>query len=323
MHLPNGRVKGGRIHRLKLVQWSDGTSSIYDSDLVRTFDLYKQEIGLKRLTFKPKNPLVQLPLDPFHQDANSELIYKNNILTLRPKDEIDIFRSKIQIIAEKGFLLVRSDQSLKRSVGPLTQALSLLQRGRICLVAGQEKKTVTLNFSGQDNPVPAGPMFNEEDFINSFIRMYVEYCRRLSGSNLRSFGFAIDYLIDGCANLGSIESRAISLYTALEILDNSRTLDKNTTAKIFDIDNNTADLICRVRNGLVHEGLDLRSAIIKKGYEIIGRSACNSFSGINLNASKSELKHEFFALLMDKLLLYVCRLIGISMNADRFGVRHP
>lgn len=320
--LPNGRVSGGRIHSLRLVQWSGGTSSVYDSDLVRTFDLYTQEVGLKRLTFKPKNPLVQLPIDPFHQDANSELVYKNNILRLRPKDQIVIFRSKILITAEKGFLLVRSDQSLKRSIGPLTQALSLLQRGRICLVAGLEKKIVTLNFLGQDNPVPAGSMFDEEDLFCSFIRMYVEFYRRLSGSDLRSFHFAIDYLIDGCANLGSIESRAISLYTALEILDNSRTLDKNTIAKMFDIDVNTADLICKVRNSLVHEGLDLSGAIIRKGCEIQERSSCQ-FSGVNLKASKSKLEHDFFALLMDKLLLHVCRVIGVSMTADRFGTRHP
>ena len=75
------------------------------------------------------------------------------------------------------------------------------------------------------------------------------------------FHRAAHYFLEGLAASTSSEVKTISLLTCLEIIDGARSLDRRAVADTLGIPDEEADLIRRVRNHVLHDGLSLSAAV--------------------------------------------------------------
>lgn len=313
LQLPTAKVSNGKIGNLRIIESSTINSSIFQSDLVRAFSLYKSEVGLCRLVFKPKSSTVKLMVSPFDPSGESELVYFNSILKTKTTELIRLGRGKSILVAEKDFVLIRSENSLRDKEYALTQSLSLLQRGRICLVASQVKNEVRLNFRSQNNTEPGGRIFAEREKDIEFIQAFVSHDRKSQGNKKRRFRRFVNYLIDGCSSTSSVEAMVISLFTALEIIVDENTLQKGTVTKLLGTSAFDGDLAVKVRNSLIHEGRDLADAVqyqvsVLKRYSVQVESCWYRDT-----YSNPKISHGFHEFLMNALLRYVCVRIGVKL----------
>ncbi len=313
LQLPTAEVKDEKINNLRIVESSTINSSIFESDLVRAFSLYKSEVGLCSLVFKPKSSIVKLLVEPFEPSGVSELVYFNSILKTKTTEEVSLGKGKTIIVAEKDFLLVRSENSLRNKEYAFTQSLSLLQRGRICLVAAQTKNEVRLNFRTQNNVEPGGRIFADREKEIEFVKAFVLHDGKLNGNEKTRFRRFIDYLIDGCSSTSSVEAMVISLFTALEIIDDDDTLQKGTVANLLDVSAFDGDLAVKIRNSLIHEGRDLADSVLYQVSVLKTHNVKIRSCWYRDAHSKPKISHGFHEFLMNALLKYACKRIEVTV----------
>jgi len=267
--LPIGKIYSKELKGLKIKSIIPGTQSIYDSILVRAFGLYKQEIGISTIIFYPTTSIISFNCSWFN-DQKSELIYLNSKLIV-PSLGFNLNRKFVEINADRDIIIAKSEQlNLLDKQELLYRVLSLLNGGRIVFRTGTWKNYIHINFLKPNLTKSIGPLFpySDRDKIKIFIEKYCEYELRLNDDSKHKFIMFIEYLLDGLSIRSNIEVALISLYTAMEIIDESQTLDKTSLARTFNIDINLSDFIIRVRNKLIHEGLTVERAIRKSAEEI-------------------------------------------------------
>lgn len=313
--LPTALIPSGKVSRLKLSDQSLMNSSVHESDLVQAFSLHAGEPGMCKLIFKPSQQYIPFTIEHLDTNTRSELVFTNTIISPIGKWEFDIGRSASTLAGEKNILILRSDASLFRIRNTISNALSLLQRGRICLLATQQEKYITLNFKSQGQVQPAGRLFPKNSVLNvTFLKKYISYENKLKGNEKIKFHRFVDYTINGCASLESLENQLISLYTALEIIDNSRTLNKTSLRDALKIKLSDAEIAVKIRNSLIHNGANVGPAIQECIAELRSRGVAVDSAWYSDTSSGSKNAKEFHKFLLDKIIRYIFATIGIVIQ---------
>lgn len=312
INFPLGNVKDAVLPNLLLINISPGTMSIYDSSLIRTLRLYKTEVGLTKLIFTPKKSLIQLPINDISSTNESELIFFDNRLSTKAGLLTKIGNRKLTLTGDRNILIVRAKQNLILKRDTISRALSLLQGGQILYRAGFYKTNLELNFIRRDLIRPLGPIFDESSDIEEFIEKYIAYEKSISATELHRHKLAIDYIIQGCAGSSYLENKVISLFTALEILDGSRTLNKNSIHSTLGVSIQEAELIVGVRNKLIHQGKILVDSIQTTISELnnIGRLRQTPFKISNI--AKTRIASNFRFYLLVSLLSTIINRLGMQ-----------
>lgn len=167
------------------------------------------------------------------------------------------------------FLILKSSHDLLKLKSNLENAISILQGGRTLYRIGFFKENLELSFKRIKESKPYGLIYTEETDISEFFTKFLTYLTKLSMQSKKKFELFISYFLDSCTQLINLENRIVNLFIALEIIDNSKTLNKNTLKKILDIDINDADFAIKVRNHLIHKGHTLRVSIEESRKEMV------------------------------------------------------
>jgi len=293
---PIAKVSRENLKDLQLVFLSPGPVSILDSALIRLgFFPYA---GFVTLVFRPKNPdsffvfdgLSDLP----YKDSYYELMFASSSLDIPLGVSVEFDSGRVlSLQAEgeklssqerygsylKGFVLVRSNEDLftyeYRSA--LYKVISLLNGGKVTLIGGYHlyhdnsgsKFQVGFNFStggsfisqSIGNPFKIEGYEEYQEVIYRFVRSYISHIEGLTEEEKRKFDLFTEYFIEGISMHSLLESKLITLFTALEIMDNSATLDKSSLADSYGIDIKKAEFLTKLRGRLVHNGLVSSEAI--------------------------------------------------------------
>jgi len=310
--LPLGRVRNASLKKLLLTTLAPGTMSIYDSTLVRSLSLYPKEIGLTTLTFKPQQSIVALPVADLPNDGESELVFLDNKLTTTPHLHSRIGRSSVSLTGDQHILIVRAKRNLLLDRDRLRRALSLAQGGRLLFRAGYCRRRLELNFVKAGSIRPLGIAFEALDQCSEFIEKYVAHERSVSGNELNKLIMAAEYVVDGAAGTAPLENKAISFFTALEILDGSRTLSHNTLTTTLGISRGAADLLIGVRNRLVHQGRLLGVAIEETRADLAAKGRMTALPFSVRSSEPHVVASSFRFWFLELLIATIARSVGVA-----------
>ena len=262
---PIGIITKDRLADLFATSVNRGCDSIYDSTLSRALTLRGKEEGVTKVVLHPRSSKVEFAFQPFDALAPQyELFYRGpkgaNSLIPMPQ-ELRLNPGTAVIMGDERGLVVRGVQPLSNREELIRLSLGILQGGPITVRSILEDKTLTINLSSHDGR-SSGHLHKKHDDAGLLLQGIYDFLAALSPSDWPQWSKGIYFFLQGLGGIAPLEIRAINLFTFLEIIDNTDTLDKNSLSALLDVTADEADLVCRTRNRLVHHGDHIGAAVL-------------------------------------------------------------
>jgi hypothetical protein len=262
IHTPIGELTRDQCDGFFVSRYNPGTQSIYDSTLGRALTLRGKEAGLTKLVLHPKNSRLELTFRRYDSTpAQYELFYQGAGVSLSLNQPLQLHSSEATVAGDNGTVSVEGHQSLRNYEEHIRLALGVLLGGPMTIRSILDGDTLIINLSAHEE-ASAGRLFKHHDDSGPLLQGLVDFFLSLSAPDWSRWTRATYFFLQGLGGKVPLEIRAINLYTFLEIVDNTDALDKGSVAKLLDITNDEADLLCRVRNRLTHHGENLGTALI-------------------------------------------------------------
>jgi hypothetical protein len=260
--LPNGRLSKGIYDDFFVKEYRPGTCSIYDSTLVSALDLRAGSSGIATMILVPRKCGITFDFKVLsNNEAPYELFYTNNTIRIGPQSRVEIGQLPVIIVGDTKGLTLRSVSSLLNVRDRFRVSWSVLQGAPINLRAILDGDQLTLNLSSDTHTSGLGQLVDSNDEVLSTLRYFDKFFGAMSRDDFSRWETATDFYMDGVATDRLLEFRVISLFNFLEMVDNSKTLNKTSLATLLEITDDTADVLCKVRNALIHEGKTLSDAV--------------------------------------------------------------
>lgn len=314
-------IQAMSIKSLVLIH-SSSCNSISDSLLNRAFNLEEKNSGLIKRVFRPKRNYIVFKSEDRTKDFQSELSFFDNKLSFVETLSIEFKNKKIRIEPNGKLVLVKADFNLLKIKDIIHNALAISQGLRPTYFAGIFKGEIELNFTRQRTEMGIEPIFKEPIRIAQFLEKYVHYRSQLAKNDSRKFDLFVGYIMDSFVEVLYLENRIICLFTSLEIIDNSGTLNKESLKREFGIHSDWASLIVKVRNKIIHEGFTIKDAVISS-YQDIKKYKSEKVSmpfRIEKVAQK-KLPSKFFFFLLSIMLSKVCSMISMDSKSLKIAER--
>lgn len=179
-----------------------------------------------------------------------------------------------------------------------------------------EPKTITINLADHEGKT-IGPFYrdsNGEELLNKIFN-YLFHAKLVEDNRIDSYDNnwrrltkGLYFYLQGLGGIAPIEIRVINLFTFLEIIDGSNTLDKNKISKLLGITTDEADILCKTRGSLIHNGKDIATALINSYNETASYKKapldCKLFIIDSDNKQKMTVHFYFkLAMLLNKFLI--------------------
>ena len=259
---PIGTITKDRLADFIVTSYNPGSYSIYGSTLSRALTLRGEEEGVTKVVLLPRGSRVEFVFQPFDTLAPQfELFYRGVKSSMPMPQELRLNPGRAVVMWDKGGIAVRGDQSLSNREELIRLSLGILQGGPITLRSILEDKTLTINLSSHDGR-SLGHLHKKDDDAGVLLQGIYDFLAALSPSDCARWSKGIYFFLQGLGGIAPLEIRAINFFTFLEIIDNNDTLDKNSLSALLGVTTDEADLVCRIRNRLVHYGDHIGAAVL-------------------------------------------------------------
>jgi len=335
---PLGKIRKDSLS-LYPVLVSPGPFSVFDSFVLKI--AYSSHAGIATFVFRPVESFLvfdgQFDIDSessVYDSSYYELLFsgfRSQFLSV-PGVKVDLEEGLLYLQAGKenkssslekdfpdfrgDFILIRSNLDLFELRDDLYEVLSLLNGSKVSLTLGykNEKSEFKIAFNlstgnraGFDS---IGNPFKAKDFneylVETFIKDYSSYVRQAKKEDKRRIKLFVEYFIEGISMDAILESKLITLYTALEIMDDADTLTKDSLEKAYGLEENKAEFFARLRNEIVHNGLSVREAVEKIPNDVRSKSKGRRNLDISfLGERKDWACYQFLVCVLYKKLLHL------------------
>lgn len=335
---PLGKIRKDSLS-LYPVLVSPGPFSVFDSFVLKI--AYSSHAGIATFVFRPVESFLvfdgQFDIDSessVYDSSYYELLFsgfRSQFLSV-PGVKVDLEEGLLYLQAGKenkssslekdfpdfrgDFILIRSNLDLFELRDDLYEVLSLLNGSKVSLTLGykNEKSEFKIAFNlstgnraGFDS---IGNPFKAKDFneylVETFIKDYLSYVRQAKKEDKRRIKLFVEYFIEGISMDAILESKLITLYTALEIMDDADTLTKDSLEKAYGLEENKAEFFARLRNEIVHIGLSVREAVEKIPNDVRSKSKGRRNLDISfLGERKDWACYQFLVCVLYKKLLHL------------------
>jgi hypothetical protein len=268
VELPQGTTTHNNLRNLHIKSIRPGTMSVYDSFLIRSLHLYENEIGIFTIVFHPQRSLLEFNLKNVSVGKLSELVFNDVKIASFSNLQITLQSRRYQLLCDKNTLVVKANVNLLHKQVQFYRVLSLLNGGKVTYRVGFYKNDIQINFIRKEKTSALGSLFKDDNDKKEFIEKYWQFENALNKKEKNKHHLFIEYFLEGMSYATNLENRIISLYTALEIIDNSRTLNKQSISKTLKLDQNVADVLARFRNKLIHQGYTGNDALSESIKEV-------------------------------------------------------
>jgi|LDZS01.1.fsa_nt_gi hypothetical protein len=274
---PMGIIKANSLPDCFISTLKTGGCRVIESEILRVLD--EDDFTMTKMILKPYCSKIQFNFDPFVpdylEDRCYEIIY-DGAKNMNLVGHINIHLNsdlQLTVSGDKGRFIVKSHTPLSDYEEIIRLSLGILLGGPISVryIYDGESKTITINLADHEGKT-IGPLYcnrNGEKLLN----MIFNYLSRIktdasNGNKWESLKRGLHFYLQGLGGITPIEIRVINLFTFLEIIDGGNTLDKNKISKLLGITTDEADILCKTRGSLIHNGKDIATALINSYNEI-------------------------------------------------------
>jgi len=274
LSLPTGTLRKERYDDFFVVHDCPGRQSIFDSEATRALNLRGGEEGIATLTLAPRFSRVRFSYRPYHDESPSEqeIFYSGCVVSSGPPERYELRGVPFALAGDKGGLVLRAEKYAAGIEGPFRFCWSVVQGAPLltrCILDGTE---ITLNLASAGTRSSTSRLYEHYRELPQFLRAAFRFCDSLDDRAFAKFTRASHFYLQGVSGGGAIDLKTIDLFVFLEMLDETDTLTKQGVSGLLRCDQNDGDLICRVRNSLVHKGLPLGEAVLSRHREIVSHT---------------------------------------------------
>jgi|GEM_PF-1505488 len=295
-----------------------GGWQVIESEILKVMN--EDDLTTTKTILKPYCSKIQFNFDPFVpdnlEDRCYEIIY-DGAKNMNLFEPINIhLNSDHQLIVSgnNGRFIVKSRTPLSDYEEIIRISLGILLGGPISVryIYDGEHKTITINLAAHEGK-SIGPLYrnsNGEELLNKIFEYLLVRGNRADSynNNWKRLTRGLYFYLQGLGGIVPIEIRTINLFTFLEIIDESKTLDKSTISRLLDITIDEADILCKTRGSLIHNGNDIATALIDSYNEVVSCKKapldCKLF--IIDSDNKQKMVEHFYlklAMLLNKFLI--------------------
>lgn len=282
--------------------------NLLDGYSLKSFEFVDKYIGFK-LILKPYHSRITLN---FHPIIDDEPFTEFHFLKVNMFHLFDFKYdgTDASAVLEKGHAIIKvakklSDKKIAEfcDIFEVTSCLAFGAYSSIREIFTSD--SLILNLSGYAFRNPPHRLISKNDF-ESLLNSVIKAFNKSNSDEMSLLKNAIYYLEGGYKQTVHIEFRLISLFTSLEILDKSKTLDKRIIKEEFNLKSQyDSALMISVRNKLIHDGMSVISAIKKARDQNQERDVKKSeLESLFINYPKQEYL-AFYYFMLDLLTKYL------------------
>jgi len=270
IELPTGSLRKDSYDDFFVSSFSVGGFSDYDSLLTRAFDVRGRDDGITRAIIQPKNSRLEFDFIPQVKRATQyELFYSGIRTDVGPPKQLRLGSVDAVVAGDKKGLSVRAESSLLQEEELFRLAWGVTQGGPATLRSILDGDRIILNLAAHRG-TGAGRLFQKPDDGPLLLQGLLDWFHSLSADDSTLWTRATFFYLHGVGGTTPLEIRAINLLTFIEMIDRSDTLNKTAVANLLGLETDGADLVCRVRNRLIHRGQSIGSAVLRAYEELLG-----------------------------------------------------
>lgn len=290
---PMGIIKTDSLPDCFISALKTGGCRVIESEILKVMN--EDDFTMTKMILKPYCSKIQFNFDPFVpdylEDRCYEIIY-DSAKNMNLVGHINIHLNsdhQLTVYGDQGRFIVKSRTPLSDYEETIRISLGILLGGPIStrFIYDGEPKTITIYLADHEGKT-IGPLYcnsNGEELLNKIFNYL--FHEKLVGdnradsydNNWKRLTRGLYFYLQGLGGITPIEIRVINLFTFLEIIDGSNTLDKNKISKLLGITTDEADILCKTRGSLIHNGKDIATALINSYNEIasylVSISKCN------------------------------------------------
>ena len=261
---PIGIITKDSLNNFYITSYSPGSYSIPDSILTRILTLHKKEEGVTRILLHPRSSGVSFKFQPFDAlSPNYELFLRGakGSKVLPQPIELELNPGKVVIVQKDHGITVKCDQPLSDKEEILRLSIGILHGGPVTIQSILEDTILTINLAAHEGR-SIGPLYINDKDVGELLQKIINYLSTISPTDYERWKVGIYFYLQGLGGIAPLEIRAINLFTYLEIIDNRGQLEKTSIAPLLGLTIDEADLVCRTRNNLIHNGYSIGASLL-------------------------------------------------------------
>jgi hypothetical protein len=262
---PIGIISKNRSTDFFMTSHSTGSYSSPESILTRVLTLHTKEEGVTRVVLHSRSSEVEFEFQPFDVlTPQYEMFLRGaESSTILPQPfELQLNPGRAVLVPKARGIIVRGDQSLSNSEEFIRLSLGILQGGPVTIHSLLENKMLTINLSSHDGK-SIGHLYKNDKDAGTLLQGIYNFLSAQPLADWERWKRGIYFYLQGLGGTAPLEIRTINLYTFLEMIDNRDDLEKNSIAALLHVKTDEADLICRTRNRLIHNGYNIGAALLE------------------------------------------------------------
>jgi len=313
LHLPTGEIESARLEDLFIVSYGPGTWAAVDSTLARALILREESFGMTKIVVQPKSSRVEFVLKPHSpMELEYELFYQNSRISWLTPCTLKFDGGQCLIRGDARGIVITGDQCLLGQEERIRFCLGVIQGAPVHLRSILDGRKLIINLAS-DNVKGMGRLPENLTDIEPLLQGLFDFFAKMTTTEWTRWRPATYFYLQGLSAPGA-ETQLISWCTFLEVVDGTDTITKEAIARLLGITLDEADLIRRVRHGLVHHGKEMGPALIEAAREISTHKAQLDNSVFSLDTSNPQrtgvLFFLRFAMLLNRLWVRKAKFSG-------------
>jgi hypothetical protein len=241
----------------------------------------------------------------------SELVYLGGSRSI-PLTSRTIDGMSVRMESDASLLTIQAEGALWRKERRFRLTVSLLLGVRASLVCATEGEKIRLNLASRPQYQTSHPLCADFQKWANLFYCLLEYLLTCSDRKLEHWYKATAFMIEGKASFTELDIRVTNLLVFLEMFDCSETLQAPALARMLAITVHDAELICRVRNRLIHQEHTLLEAIREADNQLRQNDAKYALSWFDVSGRTHNAAVAVWLRLCERINQYVVNSVGWS-----------
>jgi len=322
---PIGEIKKDEYTDFFITSYNPATVSQGDVAAARILALCGQVESITKIVLQPRSSQIEFKLFQFEpMESLFEIVYKGYQLSFPKPQILHIGGVEVVVTSANGTLIIKaSDSSLLNYEEPIRLSMGIILGGPITLRTIINGSMFAVNLASHKG-TGTGRLFKRHEDSGVLLQGIIDFLASLEPDDQNRWTRSIYFFLQGLGGVSPLEIRAINLFTSLEIIDNTSTLDKSAFARLLDITTDEADICCRVRNRLLHNGANIGSAVIEAEKELTSFKSTLHLQTLAINAldeNQSGVKFFFwFVMQINRLWISKAKFEGDWNDFGEYGL---
>lgn len=264
---PGGELSLDEYGNCFLLQHLPGETSPYESTTQLCTEIAGDRIGLTRMHLQPRTTRIDFNFRAAYPSNQNELTLEMSGFSRPAPIRLEVGGSEATGIPLERFLVLKGGECLNTHAEQISLAVGIAQGGPVTIRSTITGTRFSLNIAPHEHS-SVDSLCADASGNAELVQRLITFFSNQQGLDYTRFRRAAYFYLHGVGGRSPLDARIVNLYTALEMVDDASEMNKRSVSSTLDITPDDADLICRVRNEIVHHGLSIHEAVIRRLAEI-------------------------------------------------------